>query len=77
LKQEIDDLAIKSLLPPIMREWSHNVRELGNDSSHPTPSLPPTSAKDASDIVGFLDFLLEYLYTLPKRISEYRARKDA
>lgn len=77
LKQEIDDLASKGLLPSVMREWSHNVRELGNDSAHPNPGQPPTSPKDASDIVGFLDFLLEYLYTLPKRISEYRARKDA
>lgn len=77
LKQEIDDLAGKGLLPSVMREWSHNVRELGNDSAHPDPEQPPTCPKDASDIVGFLDFLLEYLYTLPKRIAEYRARKDA
>lgn len=77
LKQEIDDLATKGLLPPLMRDWSHNVRELANDSAHPNPDLSPTSPKDASDIVGFLDFLLEYLYTLPKRISEYRARRDA
>jgi hypothetical protein len=77
LKQEIDDLAASGLLPPIMREWSHNVRVLGNDSAHPNPDQQPTSAKDASDIVGFLDFLLEYLYTLPKRIAEHRSRKDA
>ena len=60
LKQEIDDLASKGLLPPIMQEWSHNVRELGNDSAHPNPDQHPTNPKDASDIVGFLDFLLEY-----------------
>jgi len=77
LKQEIDDLASKSLLPPIMKDWAHTVRELGNDSAHPSTDQPPTNAKDASDIVGFLDFLLEYLYTLPKRIAEYRGRKDA
>lgn len=77
LKQEIDDLAKKGLLPPTMQEWSHNVRELGNESAHPCLGQPPTSAKDASDIVGFLDFLLEYLYTLPKKIEEYRERKDA
>ena len=37
LKEEIDDLAKKGLLPPIMQEWSHEVRALGNDSAHPTP----------------------------------------
>ena len=77
LKQEIDDLASKGFLPPLMQEWSHNVRELGNDSAHPNPDQEPTSPRDASDIVGFLDFFLQYLYTLPKKINEYRGRKDA
>jgi len=77
LKQEIDDLASKGILPPIIKEWSHNVRELGNDSAHPSPEQEATNPRDASDIVGFLDFLLQYLYTLPKKINEYRGRKDA
>lgn len=77
LKQEIEDLASRGLLPPLMKEWSHLVRELGNDSAHPAIGSSPTTSKDATDIVGFLDFLLEYLYTLPKRINEYRGRKDS
>lgn len=77
LKQEIDDLASKGILPPLMQDWSHNVRELGNESAHPSPDQEPTSPRDASDIVGFLDFLLQYVYTLPKNIKEYRGRKDA
>ena len=77
LKKEIDDLATKGLLPPLMKEWSHNLRELGNDSAHPALAAAPTTQRDASDIVAFLDFLLEYLYSLPKRIQEFRQRKDA
>ena len=76
LKQEIDDLAKKGILPKIMQDWAHNVRELGNDSAHPMPDQPPTSPQDARDIVSFMDYLFEYLYTLPKQINEYRARKD-
>lgn len=75
LKQEIDDLAKKGLLPPLMQEWAHNVRELGNDSAHPKLDQPPTTAQDARDIVKFMDFLFEYLYALPKRINEFRDRK--
>ncbi len=75
LKQEIDDLASKGILPPLMQEWSHNVRELGNDSAHPQPAQVATGAQDAADIVKFMDFLFEYLYSLPKRIKEYRERK--
>ena len=75
LKQEIQDLAAKGLLPPIMKDWSDHVRELGNDSAHPKPDQLPTNPQDARDIVRFLDFLLECLYTLPHRIAEYRERE--
>lgn len=77
LKQEVDDLANKSILPPIMREWSNEIRLLGNDSAHPDPCAPPTDSKNAKDIVKFLDFLLEYLYTLPHEISEYKKSNQA
>lgn len=77
LKAEIDNLAETGLLPPIIKEWSHNVRELGNDSAHPKPDQAPAVPKDAKDIVQFLDFLLEYLYDLPKRINDYRGRNSS
>jgi len=35
LKNEIDDLASKGILPTIMKDWSDNIRELGNDAAHP------------------------------------------
>ena len=76
LKQEIDDLAAKGILPPIMKEWSDHVRELGNESAHPDPKQDPTNPQDAQDIVRFLDFLLEYLYSLPHRIRQYRERAN-
>jgi hypothetical protein len=76
LKQEIEDLANKGELPPLMKDWSHHVRELGNDSAHPQPGQPAPAPRDARDIVQFLDFLLEYLYDLPHRIKRYRDRKD-
>ena len=74
LKEEIQDLAEKSILPPVMKEWSDHVRELGNDSAHPLPEQVATDPSDARDIVSFLDFLLECLYSLPYRIKKYRER---
>ncbi|MBI4964881.1 MAG: DUF4145 domain-containing protein [Desulfomonile tiedjei] len=74
LKQEIDDLAAKGILPPIMKDWSDHVRDLGNDAAHPGPSQGPADPEDVRDIVKFLDFLLEYLYSLPHRIKQYRER---
>jgi hypothetical protein len=73
---EIEDLANKGILHPLMKDWSHEVRELGNDSAHPDPEAAATTPQDARDIVQFLDFLLMYLYDLPKHISDYRQRRD-
>lgn len=75
LKQEIDSLGVKGLLPPVMIEWSHEVRELGNDSAHPDSGNAGPSARDATDIVEFLTTMLTFLYQLPHEISRYRARK--
>ena len=74
LKEEIDHVASMGLLPPIMKEWSDNVREFGNDSAHPEIGQAPTDPDDAADIVEFMDYLLEYLYKLPARISAFRNR---
>ena len=75
LRSEIEDLATKGVLPSIMKEWAHEVRGLGNDSAHPVADQPATDPTDARDIVQFLDFFLEYSYSLPRKINEYRARK--
>lgn len=63
LYHEIDDLAAKAILPPIMKEWSHEIRMLARDPAHPTPGDEGTSPQQVHDIVQFLDFLLEYLFT--------------
>lgn len=76
LKQEIDGLTSRGVLPPLMKDWAHNLRELGNESAHPQPGQAPATPQDARDIVHFLDFLLEYLYDLPHRIKSYRDRKN-
>ena len=68
LKQEINDLGEKGLLPPIMVEWSHEVRELGNDSAHPAAGSAGASAADAKDIVEFLTTMLTFLYQIPHQI---------
>jgi hypothetical protein len=74
LKKEIENLATTGVLPPLMREWSDEVRLLGNDATHPDGESEGATAADARDVVEFLDYLLEYLYNLPKSIADYRER---
>lgn len=53
LKQEIDEFAEKGHLPPVMKDWSDKLRELGNTSAHPIPGGVPTVPEDVYDIVEF------------------------
>lgn len=75
LKEEIDNLAEKGILPPIMKDWSNELRLLGNESAHPTAPSEPVKPDDIKDTVEFLDYLLKYLYNLPKQIADYRNRR--
>jgi hypothetical protein len=75
LYAEINDLHSKGILPPIMKDFADEVRALGNDSAHPAIGMQVTR-KDSEDIVEFLDILLDYIYNLPKKINDYRARKN-
>ena len=74
LKQEIDDLVANGILAPIMKEWADQIRLLGNESAHPDP-VQVIDPQDARDVVEFLRFLLEYLYTFPHQIQQYRNRQ--
>ena len=74
---EVKDLAAKGILPPIMVEWADEVRWLRNPATHPQPGQEPTDPKDATDVVRFLGYLLEYLLDLPHQINEYRERRAA
>ncbi len=75
LSEEIDDLADKGLILPLMKEWAHEVRNLANEGTHPRPGTTGTAEKDAKDVVEFLNFLMRVMYTLPKQIDDYRSRK--
>lgn len=75
LKEEINDLANKGLLPTIMKEWADEVRLLANESAHPKSTSEVPDKKDVRDVLNFLDNLLVYLYDLPHGIEEFRKRK--
>ena len=62
LRAEIDDLADKGLILPIMKDWSHEVRELANEGTHPQPGSTGTDEKDAKDVVEFLTFLMRVMF---------------
>jgi len=77
LKEEIKNLAAQGVLPPLIREWSEAVRLLGADAAHPDADDRGADEADTRDVVAFLDYLLQYLYELPKAIADYRKRRES
>lgn len=75
LMKEIDDLANKGLIPPIMKEWGHELRVLGNEAAHPVPGAKGIAEKDARQVVRFLRVVLTLLQDLPADIRKYRGEK--
>lgn len=75
LYHEINDLVSRGILPNIVGELAHEVRELAKPSAHPSEEDEPVDPKDAQEIVDFLDILFEYCYDLPHKINEYRERQ--
>lgn len=55
LQKEIDNLASTGLLPPLMKDWAHALRLLGNSSAHPKPDEPAPDKRDVRDVVEFLE----------------------
>lgn len=76
LAAEINSLAEKGIIPPIMKEWAHSLRLDGNESAHPKDDEGPAQPEDVRDLVKFLDFFFEYLYDLPERIAQFKARRE-
>lgn len=76
LKAEIQSLAAKGILPPIIKEWADVCRELGNTTAHPEAEQAETPPENARDVVRFLEFLLQYLFDLPDEIRRYRERQN-
>lgn len=72
LYAEIDSLKERGTLPPIMVEWAHEVRELGNDNAHPKPGALGTSAADAKAIIEYLSLFLQFTFDLPHKIAIFR-----
>ena len=75
LQREIGHLAAKQQLPATMVDWAHEVRQLGNESAHPEVGADGASERDTKEAIKFLDFLLEYLFTLPHEIHAFRERR--
>lgn len=73
LKQEIEDLASRHVIPRILSEWADAIRDGGNLVAHPEPGKQ-VEMKDAEELLALADSIFEYLYVVPADVARRRAR---
>ncbi len=79
LAKRIDELARQNRITQDLAEWSHHIRGLGNEAAHGDGPLPlgEEGVQIARETFEFTTLLLLYLFTLPKRVQEARARFES
>jgi hypothetical protein len=70
LQQRIDHLPAELSITPAMKEWAHQIRELGNDAAH---EEDPFTEDEARALHAFSELFLTYTFTLP---GMFAARKS-
>lgn len=73
LKPRLEWLFANGLLPKEIEQFADCVREDANDAVHDHP----IGEAEAKDILDFTVEMLERLYTMPGRLTENAARRDA
>ena len=69
LSQRIEALAASHAITPDMKEWAHEIRDVGNDAVH---DEIPFTEEEAKDLHAFTELFLTYVYTLPGMLAARR-----
>ena len=70
LQQRIDKLPVAVGVTPAMKEWAHEIRELGNDAAH---EEEPFTEIEATTLQAFTELFLTYTFTLPGMLGARKA----
>jgi hypothetical protein len=74
LAKRLGNMASSGMLQPTLAAWAKEVRLVGNVGAHADP-LDTVSKEDASQLIEFLQALMDYLYVLPFELAQRRAAK--
>ncbi|MFT8592442.1 MAG: DUF4145 domain-containing protein [Bifidobacterium sp.] len=72
---DIEKMADDNIITSQLKDEAHEIRFLGNDMAHGDLGTP-VDENDASDILGFLDTLLDYVYQQPIAIQKRRELRE-
>lgn len=74
LKDKIEEIAVKGLLPDTLKEASALAKMLGDTAAHDKEL--DIEQYDVEAIAEFIGFIIEYLYVVPDKINTYKKRLD-
>jgi hypothetical protein len=73
LEKRINSLPDALGITPAMKEWAHNIRDLGNDAAH---EYEPFEEGEAQALQAFAELFLTYVFTLPGMIEARRPKLE-
>ena len=73
LAARIDAAAEAGILTKDLAEWSHRIRDEGNDASH---DEDPYTREEAEQLHHFTQLVLMYLFTLPGMLRNWSREDD-
>lgn len=75
LKDKIEEIAAKGLLPDTLKEASSLAKMLGDTAAHDKEL--EIDQYDVEATAEFVGFIIEYLYIVPDKINTYKERLDS
>lgn len=70
LKEKIDDLIKKKLLPEMMADACWIIRQSGNDAAHADDII--FTEREVEEIIEYVSTVINYLYSMPVRIAKLK-----
>jgi hypothetical protein len=74
LYQRIESLPAAIGVTPVMKEWAHEIRDLGNDAAH---EEEPFTEEEVKVLQQFTELFLTYTFTLPEKVKARKASAAA
>jgi hypothetical protein len=72
LKDKIEEIAKKGILPESLKEASSFTKKLGDSAAHDKEI--DVDSSDVNSMIEFVEHIIDYLYVLPYKIERYKKR---
>jgi hypothetical protein len=73
LADKIEEIANKGLLPDSLKEASFFTKKFGDSAAHGSELI---DNRDINPLIEFIEYIIEYLYIIPSKIEELKAKLE-